>query len=133
MKDYLEALGLSALTVFLPIKAVMLTVGTLVFTDLISGILAARKRGEPITSAKLKRTVGKIFVYEVGIAVSFLVHQFLTGDLFPADKILASLIGLVELKSMLENLQTFTGDNVFQILIDRVSATEKKQEDETKK
>jgi len=124
---YLEALGLSALAVFAPIKAVMLTTGVLILIDLMTGIIAARKRNEPVTSKGLSRTLAKIALYECGLMVSFLVHQYMTGDLLPADKLVAGMIGLVELKSILENMDTINGAPVFQTIINKTVSIQDQQ------
>lgn len=123
-----KTLGIAAITVFAPLKPVLLTVGVLVFADLGTGIAAAKKCGEKVTSSGLKRTVLKIMIYEGAIGLSFLVHQYLTGDLLPADKILAALIGMTELQSVMENLHIVYGGNVFTVLANKIAATEERQE-----
>lgn len=123
--NYLESAMLSAWAVFAPIKSVMGVTIALIFCDLITGIWAAKKRKEPITSKGISRTLAKIALYECGLAVSFLVHQYMTGDLLPADKLVAGLIGLVELKSVLENLNTINGAPVFAAIVNKaISAQE---------
>lgn len=117
---YLETLILALAAVFAPVKAVMITAMSLVIIDLITGVMAARKRGEKITSSGFKRTVGKIFLYESAICIGFLVQQYLTGELFPASKLIAALIGLTELKSILENLDGISDDSFFKTIITRV-------------
>jgi phage-related holin len=128
MKTYLEALALSIVAVFAPIKAVMLVTLTLVMCDFITGVWASRKQGKPITSSGFKRTVGKILIYETALCMAFLVHQYLTGDLIPADKLIASLIGLVELKSCLENFDIITGQDTFKAILDRILQAQKDSE-----
>jgi len=117
--QYIEAAAISTWAVFAPIKAVMFATGALIFMDLATGICAARKSGQPITSKGISRTVAKIVLYECALAVSFIVHQYMTGDLLPADKLVAGLIGLVELKSILENMNTINGSPVFEALINK--------------
>lgn len=117
---HLETFLLSILAIFAPIKAVIITAIVLVIADLITGVLAAKKRGEAITSSGFKTTVGKILLYEVAICLAFLVQQYLTGDLFPASKLVAALIGLTELKSILENLDTISGNGMFRLLLQKV-------------
>ncbi len=128
MRDYLEALALSILAVFAPIKPMMLATGALIVADLITGVWAAKKRKEPITSSRLKRTVGKFLVYELALCMSYLVHQYLVGDILPAEKIIAAMIGLVELKSCLENMDAIQGESVFKVIIDRVVQAQKDQD-----
>ncbi len=121
MKSFLEALVASLFVVFAPIKATLATVLVLVVVDLITGIWASVKNKQPITSGGLKRSVGKLAVYESVLCLAFLVHQYLTGDSFPADKIVAAMIGLVELKSCIENLEAITGEPILKVLIDKIT------------
>jgi len=121
MKTWLEGTLLALFTVFAPLKAAIIVVANLVIIDLILGIMGAHKRKEPITSSGLKTTVGKILLYEVSLCIAFLVETYLTGDLFPACKLVAALIGLVELKSILENLDEIHGASLFSSLITKIT------------
>lgn len=134
---YVEASILSLWAVFAPVQAIMGVTGGLIFVDLVTGIMAAHKKGEEITSKGISRTVAKIVLYELALATSFLVHQYMTGDLLPADKLVAGLIGLVELKSIMENINVANGTPVFAAIIDRSIAAqahlEKKKKRRSKK
>ena len=46
MDNILKYFLLSTLAIFAPIKMIIITVGVLIFADLLLGILAARKRNE---------------------------------------------------------------------------------------
>lgn len=109
MKEILIKLAISVLAVFAPIQAIIITVGVLIFADLILGIMAAHKRGDAITSAALRRTVTKMFVYQLTILTAFLVQTYLIGGIFPVVNMVAGVIGLVEIKSLLENASAITG------------------------
>jgi hypothetical protein len=63
-----------------PIKAVIFAVGFLVFADLIMGVWAAKKRGETINSAGLRRSVSKLLVYQLSILSAFAVETYLVTD-----------------------------------------------------
>lgn len=123
---YLEAALLAVVGVFAPIKAALIVVICLVIVDLVTGIVAARKRGEPITSSGIKRTVGKVLLYELAICLAFLCQQYLTGDLFPASKLVTALVGMTELASVLENLDTIMGTSMFKVILNKLV---KSQED----
>jgi phage-related holin len=131
---HVEAATLALVAVFAPIHSVLAVTLTLVVVDLVTGVIAAKKEGAAITSSKLKRSVGKLLLYELALCVSFLVQQYLTGELFPASKIAAALIGVTELKSVMENISRISGgNNVFSTLLDRAiqaqkAITEKKDE-----
>lgn len=115
---------LACLAVFAPERGAFITVITLTVADLICGLLAARKRGELITSAGLKRTLGKIALYEVALALAYLAQVFLIGPILPAANIVAAVIGMTELKSVLENLDTISGGSILKIVIARIASTE---------
>ncbi len=126
---WFEALALSILAIFAPVKAVLLTTLILVLFDTLTGVLAAYKRGEPITSSGFKRTVGKILLYECALCMAFLAQQYLTGDSTPVFKLVSAMIGLVETKSILENLDSINGTSLFKILVDKI--TQKSEENKS--
>jgi len=118
---YLEAFILAVVTVFAPAKTALIAALALVFFDFVTGVLAARKRREKITSAGFKRTVGKIVLYETALCLAFLAQEFLLGDDVPAFKLISTMIGLVELKSILENLDTINGKPVFRAILKKIT------------
>lgn len=122
MKDYLAGLLLSTVAIFAPVKALLLVTGLLIFSDLISGIFAARKAGTKITSAGLRRTVTKVFVYNAAIMLGFLTETYMIDGFLPLSKIAAGLISVVELKSVLENLDKINGNPVFTSLIEKLGS-----------
>lgn len=115
---------LATLAVFMPIKAALLLIVILTLLDLVTGVAAAIKSKEPITSNGLKRTVIKLLVYLSVACLGFLVEKFLTGDFVPLAKIMSGLVGITELKSILENMETITGLPILQLLINKLSQQE---------
>lgn len=109
MNYYIKSLLLSIIAVFAPIQGVIVTVGVLIFADLFLGIWAAKKRGEKITSAGMRRSVTKLLVYQTAVLTGFLFETFLLGGLVPVYKLVALVVGSVELKSLLENATEITG------------------------
>lgn len=114
-------IALALLAVFAPAEQVVLTVMALTGLDMITGILAAKKLGHAITSSGLKRTVVKTAIYEVAILASYLVGMYLTGPYVPVMNICSSLIGLTELKSVLENLDILNGGSFFRSMTNKLS------------
>ncbi len=119
---YLESLTVAALALFAPIQAAVITVMALVLADLIIGLVAAYKRKEPISSAGIRRTVTKIFVYEGTIMLAFITQKYLIGDIIPATKLITGLIGAVELKSILESMDEINGTSVFGSIIKQLGS-----------
>jgi hypothetical protein len=112
----MRAFLLSVLAVFAPLKALMGAVAFLIMADTVTGIIAAYKRGEEIRSSGLSRAIVKLFVYQVVIITGFLMEQYIVPDLgIPIVKLLAGVIGVVEFKSVLENVESITGLNLMKI------------------
>lgn len=122
MKDWIVATLISTVAIFAPAKALILVTGVLIFADLLTGILAAKKRGEKIKSAALRRTVTKCFVYESAILLGFLVETYMLDGFIPVSKIAAGLISIVELKSILENLDKINGNPIFTVLVKKLGS-----------
>ncbi len=100
------------LAYFAPVVPLMLTIGFFVLADFFTGVLAARKRGEQITSSKMRPTVMKGLGYMSAIVVAHVFQmQFLPG--FEVMKIVAGLIAFMELKSLDENIRVLTGKSLF--------------------
>lgn len=122
MKDYLTGLLLSTLAVFAPIKAMVLTTLLLIAVDLITGLLAAKKRKEKLSSAGIRRTFTKFTIYMTGILVGFLAETYMLDGFIAISKIAAGLISIVEMKSILENLDTMNGSPLFKALINKLGS-----------
>lgn len=122
MKDFASKLLLVILAALAPIKTVIICVGVLVMADMITGVWAAYKKGESIKSAGLRRTVSKFVIYQIAIITGFIVEKYLVGDSIPITKVLGGMIGLVELKSILENANVITGTDLFRLLIERLGS-----------
>lgn len=121
---YIEALLISLVAIFAPIQHLLLTTGAMIFIDLFSGIMAARKRNEPITSAGLRRTLTKLFVYEAALMLAFLTEHYMS-DILPFVKMASALISVVELKSIYENLNEISGSDLLKSLIDKLGSDNK--------
>lgn len=128
LDKYLIPSLLSAVSVFAPIKGVIITVGVVIVVDLVTGVLAARKRGEKITSAGLRRSLSKALIYQTAVLTGFLMEKYLLVDLVPITKLVAGAIGAVESVSIFENLNTLSGNNLFTKLLEMLgSANDKKK------
>lgn len=123
---YAKLLAMSALAVLTPIKTVMIAVGFAIFVDLITGLWAAHKRGEKITSAGLQRTAIKAFVYETLVVMGYVVETYLTGAAVPVSKIASGFVGLIEMKSVTENLNDITGTDLLKALISKFASANDK-------
>lgn len=128
MKEFLVKALVAVAALLAPIQMVMITVGFLILADLITGMWAALKRGEKINSAAMRRTVSKIFVYQLSVISGFLLETYILGNTVPVSKIVASVIGMVEFKSVLENSNYIVGDDVFSIILKKLGSENDKKD-----
>lgn len=106
------------LLIFAPIYSAMVVVCVLVLLDLVLGVWASWKEGYHITSRSMRRTIPKLLVYEITIAVMFLMETYLFE--FPITKIITALIGVIEGKSLFENLYRITKVDFLHIVITKL-------------
>jgi phage-related holin len=119
---YLEGLFFVSLGIIAPIKPLLATVGLLIVLDLISGMLASKKKKRKITSAAMSRTVAKMFLYNMCILSGFMIELYLIDHALPMAKIVAGVIGMVEFKSLLENTHIVTGVDIGKQIINKLSS-----------
>lgn len=122
MKSFLSNLLVSAMAALAPIKPVMITVGILIISDLITGIWAARKRKEVITSAALGRTVSKMVVYQTAVITGFLLQRYLLADAMPIVNIVGGIIGMVEFKSFIENANAIVDGDIMKEILKKLGS-----------
>lgn len=121
--NVLKGLAIALGAYFAPIKMLIISAAALVVCDTISGVLAAREKGEKITAAKLRRTVSKFVVYTVGILAGHATQALVPTLGFPMASLIAASVGLVETKSVLENIGIITGMPIFQTLLDKLGSS----------
>lgn len=137
MKDYLIGLAISVIASLAPAKELFAVTLALIFIDLITGILAARKQGKQIKSAGIRRTVSKLCIYMTAIAVGFWIESIMLKGFLPVSNIAAGLISVVEGKSIFENLDVINGSPIFKALVQKlgsvndVAPEEEKKDDES--
>lgn len=122
MKNWLLSAALAFVGIFAPAKELFIAAFLLILADLITGIWAAVKQKQPITSAAIRRTVSKLVIYNIGIGAGFLVQHYMMKDLIPVSSIISSAIGFTELKSILENLDKINGGNLLKDIIGRLGS-----------
>lgn len=113
-------IGAVLIAFFSPIKGLLFCTGFFLVADFLTGIWAAYKRGEQIQSKKMGHTVTKLLLYSLAIILGQLLsNQIAIG--IPIAKITASIICLVEFKSILENIKFITGLDIWSILKDKLN------------
>lgn len=122
MKDWLVFTAISIVSSLAPAKELFAVALALIFIDLITGILAAHKKGEKIKSAGIRRTVSKFCIYMTAIAVGYWIESIMLKGFLPVSNIAAGLISLVEGKSIFENLDVLNGQPIFKSLIKKLGS-----------
>ena len=95
---------------FIPIKGFLIFTIFVVFADMGTGILAAKKEQQKINSKGLYRTIEKIVVYFCAILIFEGARN--TFSLPNITYMAAFLIATVELYSISENIKRITGVNL---------------------
>ena len=117
MKELLFLKGkfwlLASLAVFLPIKELMLTIGFLVGADMVVGIWKALKLKQRIRSRRMSDTVTKLLLYQIAIMSGFLIETFIISELIPITKLVATVIAVIEFKSIIESIESVTGKDLW--------------------
>ena len=102
--------GALIISFFTPIAKLMFVIGLLVTFDIITGVIAAKKRGEKITSKKLGATVTKTLLYFITIILAQIMqNNFLPSFDQSITKAVGSIFAVIEFKSNLENISSATG------------------------
>ena len=96
---------------FIPIKGFLIFTVFVVFADMATGILAAKKEGQKINSRSLYRTIEKIVVYFCAILIFEGARNTFSLP-FNITYMAAFLIATVELYSISENIKRITGVNL---------------------
>lgn len=101
---------------FIPIKGFLLFTVFAVFADTVTGLIAAKKKSEVISSAGLFRTSQKIVVYFVGILI-FEGSRITFNLPFNITYMVAFTIATTELISISENIEKITGVGLGKIIL----------------
>lgn len=105
--NWFVTFGLSIVAFFQPIYIMWILLFMAVGIDTLSGIAAARKRKERITSFRLKDTVIKLFLYVSLVAIVFGIEVVCLWNL-PLSNIVAAFILFAEAVSVAENIDVIT-------------------------
>lgn len=89
----------------------MLAVGFLIVIDFFTGIYAAIKQKEIITSKKMGKSINKLIFYNVAI-ITGVILQYVTGAGIPVVKAIGMFLAVRESYSILENVNIITGANI---------------------
>jgi phage-related holin len=102
---------------FMPIRNIVILMLAFIVFDLITGIVAARKRGEAITSEKMWNTVNKTLISVALVVLLYAVDkEFNIINVVCTHKIMGLFVVGFELWSILENAVEITNHSIFRAL-----------------
>lgn len=104
---------------FLPIGNYIIIISILLVFDFITGVQAARKRGEKITSEGWRRTATKIWIYAMSIILTHYIKITMLSTSVELDlaKYISCFLISTELKSLDENIESITGVSILSKLL----------------
>lgn len=104
---------------FLPIGNYIIIISILLVFDFITGVQAARKRGEKITSEGWRRTAAKIWIYAMSIILTHYIRITMLSTSVELDlaKYISCFLISTELKSLDENIESITGVSILSKVI----------------
>lgn len=104
----------------LPISDFLIIMLALVICDWVTGIRAARKRGESIAAAKMGKTIEKMALYFIALLLSEGMRRTFLPE-FPITYITALSISITEFKSNIENIESVTGVQIWDSIKGKLS------------
>ena len=102
-----------------PIREFLFLTLCLVACDTITGVMAAAKRGEKITSRGIRSTVEKIIAYFIAILLSEGIRITFIPDI-SIPYFIAFIIAIAEFKSNIENIEHISGLNIWQQIVEKI-------------
>ena len=120
-KITLPHLLVTLLSFFIPIKAIIILVGVMIFLDTILGVTASVRNKIGITSKLLSSIVSKMILYQSAVILIYCIEYFILGDLILMftstplflTKVVATLLVGIEFLSITENINKGWGINVW--------------------
>ena len=115
--NHLNSLFIAIIAVFAPLKESLLAIGFLITMDFIFGNIKALIKNQKITSRKWFNTASKVILYTGCVISVYILDQYILKSGMNLHKIIGIFLGLIELKSILENFEEITGINIWDKLV----------------
>lgn len=117
---FLKSILATCIAFMMPIHTLIIGVGALILLDTIAGLYRAFKLKQSITSKKFGHIISKILLYNIAIISGYILQWIIGIDVLPISKLIASVIGLTEIKSILENVNEITGIDLWKFVMNYV-------------
>jgi len=99
----------SVFGVLAPVAAIIYTLTFIIFLDFVFGIFKSYKLKQEISSRKMSQSISKIFLYNLVIIGLFVMDKYVLSTGIGLERIGASLIILVEFRSIDEHFTKLFG------------------------
>lgn len=106
---FFGSLFASLVGVLAPILAIIYSLTFIIFLDFIFGIFKSYKLKQEITSRKMSQSISKLFLYNLVIIGLFVIDKHILSTGIGLEKVGASLIILVEIRSIDEHFTKLFG------------------------
>ena len=124
----------------LPIISLIIIVGIAIGIDTILGVIKAKKLKQRLTSRKLSQIVSKMALYQCALIGCFVLDKYIVGEIINlfisvplfATKLVACTLLFIELTSILENLKSGFGFDLwsnFKKMLSRAKKVKQEFED----
>lgn len=104
----------SLFAVFAPISTILYTLTFIIFLDFVFGIWKSIKCKDAITSRKMSQSISKVFLYNLLIIGLFVVDKYVFKTGLDLENLGASLIIIVEMKSIDEHFTNIFGYSIWE-------------------
>jgi hypothetical protein len=119
-EQLLKFLSPFILAVLLPSAEYVIIAAFFVLSDTLTGVLAAKKKGERFNSLRLFDTVPKLIAYGTAILIAAVIQWKFMPE-FPCIKGITLFVVYIELKSIDENITAITGQSMFKKIIQLIN------------
>lgn len=127
MQKYIDLFWIGLITTWadyilpfvIPIQGYLIFMICAILSDTITGVIAAMKENNKLTSKGIWRTIEKIVVAGIAILISEGFRVNFLPDI-PLTQGVASIIAFAEVKSIFENYYRITGHDIGTVLIETV-------------
>ena len=116
----LDFIFVSILGVLTPVAPIIYTLTFVIICDFLFGLYRAYKCKEEITSRKMAQTLPKLLLYNIIIIALFLVDKYVMNTGIGLEKVAATLMILIEMKSVDESFKTIFGYSLWNKVIDSI-------------
>jgi hypothetical protein len=116
----LDFIFVAILGVLTPVAPIIYTLTFVIICDFLFGLYRAYKCREEITSRKMAQTLPKLLLYNIIIIALFLVDKYVMNTGIGLEKVAATLMILIEMKSVDESFKIIFGYSLWNKVIDSI-------------